>query len=323
MVTEMVSSSSLGEDRWCTDPGRSIFLASASYEDRSLVVASSLPKGCRFAAGLVYVNEEFLSGGAAEATKRNMERLSSLLEQRCGVVRTEIGSWLDPARQLQALRRLVNVARERCSEAPNPCIYIDSSTFTRESLVVSCALLRRERKPTVLRLFYTAAAVHGTWLSRGFRCVRNIVGYAGVQVPGAPTVLIVMSGFEPERTTRVIDEHEPSRVLLGIGNPPTNSAFLDRNRKEQELVLARQDVEQFEFPARSVAECVTCLESLVVPNLRKANVIIAPMSTKLSTVAAMLVADRHPEVQLTYCVPGEYNTETYSEGVRAIFVEDI
>jgi hypothetical protein len=149
------------------------------------------------------------------------------------------------------------------------------------------------------------------------------MGFSGLQTPGAPTVLIVMSGFETERTIRVIDEHEPSMVFLGIGNPPTDTEFLDRNLKEQELVLARQDVERFEFPANSVAECVGKLGSIVRAKLPTNNIIIAPMSTKLSTMATMLVAETYPAIQLTYCVPGEYNTKSYSEGAQFVFIEDL
>ena len=87
--------------------------------------------------------------------------------------------------------------------------------------------------------------------------------------------------------------------------------------------MARQDVERFKFPANSVNECVLCLESLISSHMDSGNVIIAPMSTKLSTVAAMIVAERHPSIQLTYCLPGEYNTESYSEGVKCILIEDI
>jgi len=47
------------------------------------------------------------------------------------------------------------------------------------------------------------------------------------------------------------------------------------------------------------------------------------MSTKLSTLGALLVAESHPEVQLTYCLPGEYNVEHYSSGARSLFIDYI
>jgi hypothetical protein len=47
------------------------------------------------------------------------------------------------------------------------------------------------------------------------------------------------------------------------------------------------------------------------------------MSTKLSTLATMLYAERHPETAIVYGVPGEYNTKSYSVGTDEIFVETI
>ncbi|MDO9228975.1 MAG: hypothetical protein Q7U03_05345 [Syntrophales bacterium] len=306
-----------------TEPANSVFFASASYEPRSLAVAANLPDSCHFRLGLVYANEEFLTGPAGDATKSNMDQLKSLLTKRCDVVLDATGSWLNSAKQLQALRFLVGEAAKQLADSAKMNVWVDVTTFTRESLIVGCALLREQMTVSVFRVLYTVPLRHGEWLSRGFREVRNIMGFPGVQIPGASTVLIVMSGFEPERTIRIIDEHEPSVVLLGIGNPPTNFTFLERNLKEQELVLARQEVKRFEFHASSVVECARQLTAVVEQHLPQSNIIMAPMSTKLSTIATMLVAERHPAIQLAYCVPGEYNTESYSEGAQSVFIEDL
>jgi hypothetical protein len=53
------------------------------------------------------------------------------------------------------------------------------------------------------------------------------------------------------------------------------------------------------------------------------NVVVAPMSTKPSTLGALLLAEEHPEVQITYCVPGEYNVRDYSSGAEALFVDGL
>jgi hypothetical protein len=154
--------------------------------------------------------------------------------------------------------------------------------------------------------------------------IRNIMGFAGTQLPALPTVLVILSGFEPERTTRVIEEHEPSKVLLGIGNPPTDKSFLERNVKEQQkLILARQDVERFDFPADSVVACASRLEEIIAKYVGAYNIIIAPMSTKVSTLAAMIVAEHHSDIQLTYCLPGEYNVDSYSKGVKMVLSEEL
>jgi len=175
----------------------------------------------------------------------------------------------------------------------------------------------------MIRIVYVSPKDHGPWLSRGFRAVRTVLGFSGIQQASRPTLLVILSGFEPERALRLIEEHEPKKVLLGIGNPPTADRFRERNKAEQKLILSRQDVEMFDFPADDVDNCRMVLEKLLSPHLRDSNVILAPMNTKLSTLAALLVAEAHPEIQLTYCLPGEYNVEDYSTGAHKIFMTSL
>ena len=323
MEIEPVHPDALYESLGSVDPANSVLLASASYESRSLAIAHNLPDECHFRLGMVYAHREGMEGPAGEVTKANFESLQALLEQRCDHVVQAVGSWLDPIVQLGQLQTLVSKAEEHVAVAELMQVHVDATTFTREALVVSCALFRRQTCPAAFRVLYATPVSHGTWLSRGFRCVRNIMGFAGHQIPGLPSVLVILSGFEAERTIRVIDEHEPSLVLLGLGDPPVTKSLLERNLKEQELVLARQDVKRFYFPANSVEKCARRLASVIEPLLKGHNVIVAPMSTKLSTIAAMIVAEEIPAVQLTYCVPGEYNTESYSEGLRSVFIEEL
>lgn len=153
--------------------------------------------------------------------------------------------------------------------------------------------------------------------------MRNVAGFAGIQHPSRPTLLAVLSGFEPERTLRIIEEHEPVKVLLGIGDPPADHSFLERNVNEQKLILSRQDIEEFKFPADNIKRCWDCLENLLTSYLDGYNVVITPMSTKLSTLSAFLVGECHPEMQISLAVPGEYNTVHYSEGVKSIFIDSL
>ena len=223
--------------------------------------------------------------------------------------------------QLVSLRK--SLAEDGSEALPGAAITLDTTTFNREALITATALLRTHFPQSAIRAVYVSPKDHGEWLSRGFRCVRNVMGFGGLQVASRPTILTVLSGFEPERTLNIIEGHEPTKVLLGIGDPPTSPRFLERNVAEQKLALARQDVEEFTFPANSIRDCWTQLESVVRPYLADHNVILAPMSTKLSTLAAILTAEQHPEIQMTYCVPGEYNVHEYSTGAENIFIEQI
>jgi hypothetical protein len=298
-----------------------LFLVCASYEPRTVFVAESLAPEYRSKRGIIYVNREFLEGPGKDKTKSNLDRLNEKLLEHCDAVSLVTGSWLDPKTQLISLKdALMPIESEYPQEA---IITLDTTTFNREALMIAAVLLWIRFTKSHIRAIYVSPKDHGKWLSRGFRDVRNIMGFAGIQRTSQPTILAVLSGFEPERTLKIIEEHEPTKVLLGIGYPPTAPKFFERNINEQKLILARQEVEKFSFPADNIEDCCKCLENVLKPYLGKCNVILAPMSTKLSTLAALLIALHHPEIQITYCIPGEYNTDEYSIGVENIFIDEI
>ncbi len=298
-----------------------LFIACASFEPRSVFVANSLSTTYSARRAIVYVNREFLEGGSGPRTKPNLYGLIKSLARRADTVDVVEGSWLSDVEQIGALRQGLglSVALGRQLER----VTVDCSTFNREALLTLLVLLRSAWPECRLRILYSSPGNHGNWLSRGFRTIRNVMGLCGTQIASKPTVLAVLSGFEPHRTQKVIEEHEPSKVLLGVGDPPTSPEFLERNYLEHSLVLSRQDVEAFKFTAGDIEECRNQLIVLLEPYIDTANVVVAPMSTKMSTIATLLVAERYPQIQVTYCLPGEYNVQEYSTGVKALYVQEV
>ena len=297
-----------------------IFLSCASYEPRTTAVASILAKSYQCKFGLIYYNREFLTEHPGGPTEKNFGALQAMLEEHCGLVESIEGSWLDPKTQFLSLR---SALQRQGAIGDKPTITLDATTFNREALIVSLAILRDTYPQAKIRLLYVSPAQHGDWLSRGHYGVRTIVGFPGIQMANRRTVLAVLSGFEPDRVNKIIEEHEPSVVFLGIGSPPTNEEFLNRNLLEQREILLRSDVVNFQFPANDVGDCLASLELELGPQFTSSNLVLAPMSTKLSTIAAFLFAELHTEVQLAYCLPGEYNIDSYSSGAEDLFIYEL
>jgi hypothetical protein len=290
-----------------------LFLACASYEPRSTSVVSQLDTNYQTRFGRVYVNKEFTSGSAGLRLNANLGTIKSKLSGSVSEVEVHLGSWLDPILQLEALLLATRID-DSTHDSPVQHITIDVTTFNREALLCAIAIIRENYPLAVVRTLYVSPDKHGDWLSRGYRLVRSIVGFPGVQQPALPTALVVLSGFEPDRTQKIVEEYEPSKLLLGIGDPPTEPSFLTRNLHDQSLMLARQDVEQFKFPANDMLACLSKLQSIVSELKDQYNIVLAPMSTKLSTLGAYLVAECNRDIQIAYCVPGEYNIDDYSSG---------
>ena len=299
-----------------------LFLVCASYEPRSTTVTETLAKDYRAKLGIIYCNKEFFENRSKSQFEANFEVLKAGFQQHCDEVLEVIGSWLDPKVQFLAVREALQ-PNEKSSRLSARAASIDITTFNREALLTTLVLLRDNYPNAEVRSLYVTPKEHGEWLSRGFREVRSVIGFPGILNPISPTLLVVLSGFEPERTVKTIEEYEPTKVLLGIGDPSTKSVFLERNVEEQKLVLSRQEVEEFKFPVDNMKECQDILLDLLIPYVGSHNIILAPMSTKPSTVACLLVAEGHPEIQVAYCVPGEYNIDDYSWGAEEIIIDEI
>jgi len=297
------------------------FIVCASYEiDRSTAIAESMNEHYSTESSIIYVNNEFTQGSAGMRTSESISRIKHSLEASSQQVNIAEGSLLDLRIQLRTLRKNLEPVSETNRTS---ALTIDVTTFNREALLTTLTLIRCWYPDASVRILYVSPSEHGEWLSRGCKLVRNALGFAGEHDPNRRSLLVVLSGFETERVLHLIEEHEPTKVLLGLGNPPTNSEFLARNRDEQKLVLARQDVERFEFPANDIVGCADILKKLVTDHIDEYNIAIAPMSTKLTTISVFLIAEAYPDVQVTHCVPDEYNTEDYSCGISDIYIDSL
>jgi hypothetical protein len=297
-----------------------IFLVAASFEPRSVALTNGLASDYRAVRSLVYFNRDFLVTPGGDAMKSAITVLQANLEPKSDHFGVIDGNWENISVQVEAIQKAF---AEIIPDETPVTVTIDCTTFNREALIVCLAMLLSHWPAAQVRVAYVSPKAHGEWLSRGYRKVRSIVGFSGVQQAARPSVLIVLSGFEGDRTLKLIEEYEPSLVHLGFGDPPTIPSFLERNLSEHKLVLGRADVKEFRFPANCISDCTVALEELIGPLLESFNVVIAPMSTKLSTLAAFNVAERHREIQLAYCLPGEYNYSDYSTGTSHIFIEDL
>ncbi|WP_323170911.1 hypothetical protein [Natrialba sp. PRR66] len=293
-----------------------LYFTSAGFEERTLAATESLDSDYRAEWGIIYVNKEYFERSNKETTKEHLKKLQKSLEQHCDEVDVLMGSWLEADEQLFTLRDGLQVLTGRNSLD----ITVDITTFNREALLVSFNILYSLSNNITTRILYATPQEHGEWLSSGYRLVRNIIGFAGIQNSSKPTLLVILSGFEQDRVINTIEETEPAKVLMGIGDPPTKEHFLDENKQRQELVLNRQDTERFYFPANSISGSRQVIDDLISEYSDEYNILLSPMSTKLSTLGAWDTARNSEEVQVLYTVPGNYNLENYSSGIGSLYV---
>jgi hypothetical protein len=294
-----------------------LYLTSAGFEERTLTATESLDSEYEADWGIVYVNKEYFKRSNSEVTKTHLKKQKESLEKNCKNVDVLMGSWLEADEQLYTLRD----GFQNFAGRDNLNITVDVTSFNRESLLVAFNILYSLSNNITTRVLYVSPEEHGEWLTKGHRLVRNVIGFAGIQNSSKPTLLIILSGFEKDRAVSTIEEIEPGKVLMGIGNPPTKETFLEENLQKQELVLSQQATDRFRFSADSISDSKKDIKEVIQEYTDDYNLVLSPMSTKLSTLGAWGAARESREVQVVYTIPSEYNLKNYSSGSEAMYID--
>lgn len=218
----------------------------------------------------------------------------------------------------------------------NKNLLVDTTTFTHETLLILLRILHLYKNSfeSILCL-YTGAGEYSpgytpesTWLSKGCRDVRNVIGFPGIIKPIAKTNLILLAGFELERATKLIELVEPDCLILGNGIDPINDKISDtmayfRDKynawKEDYKIIEKND---FDFSCRDIERTVSTL-SEIIAKAPEDNYILVPLNTKLSTVSTAIIALENRKIQLCYAVPEVYNYENYSSAGETVTIIDL
>ena len=195
-------------------------------------------------------------------------------------------------------------------------IVVDISTFTHEVLLIllKAMYISKDFLKTVV-LLYNGADKYSEWLSKGCKDVRNVVGYPGYWDPNRKYHLIVLSGFEHERITGLVEILEPDVLSLGVCNDSTsdnhNSTISEYKNKFDtwaQNLQALKRYERFDFSCINIESTIENIEKIINSD-SDMNYILVPLNTKLSTVAAGIAALKNDAVQVCYPIPEVYNVE--------------
>lgn len=203
---------------------------------------------------------------------------------------------------------------------------IDITTLTHETVVMFVSLIKTEGLSKKVILAYAGAKAYfisddkaDWWLSRGVRDIRSILGFPGLIRPSKKSHLIILVGFETERAKELIIQFEPISISLGIGIDPYSQEFYEKNNwfKEQlEIFIdsvggSVKAISEFQFSCSDFDSAKSAILS-EASKFSDFNITIAPMNTKVSTVAAACAAMENEALKLCYVEPLEYNKEYYS-----------
>ncbi|MBI2419962.1 MAG: hypothetical protein HYV28_19040 [Ignavibacteriales bacterium] len=289
-----------------------LFIFSASFEDRCLSIASNIDFGMVEEA-VVFMNED-----QVPFFKQNEVNLIKIVScVKYSVIK------LHSEKPIENAKKILDFF-SRIEKKDDFRLAIDITTFTHETLLVLYRIIFLSHfNLAFVDFWYNNAEVYSyletdnakKWLSVGNKEIRSIFGYSGFMSPLKRDILVVLVGFEPERTQKLINTFEPSEILLGVGSDSCtddNSAIQLNRMKHHELVQTYMHSRTFEFPVTSFKDSKSTIERELI-DYTDFNIIIAPMNNKITSLAVAQFAIEHSDVQLCYVPAAYYNHEGYSK----------
>ena len=203
-------------------------------------------------------------------------------------------------------------------------VLLDITTFTHEGLLMLFRLLYLgKRNQDKILISYIGAKTYSAnetdsedkWLTKGVKGTRSIIGYPGYFEPSQKNHLIILVGFEKERTIKLIEEFDFDIVTLAFGSKSDSISGVHQNLNEQK----HKEVTEIFSTAQKLEISLTdpfVVKTQILNHIKLYpyyNTVIAPMNNKISTIGAGLAAIDNQDIQLFYMQANVYNVDSYSE----------
>jgi hypothetical protein len=192
---------------------------------------------------------------------------------------------------------------------------IDITCFPKTTLLsVLTELLDRNSKGTLL---YAEPEDYELPFSIGAKYLGILPHFGRFYNPSRKRILMIVLGFEGDRSYTVWDNCDPDEVIAFVGEPLSNNLGWQKiSEKENELILSQPKVEKDTI---SFVDPVKALEKLEekYKEYKEENILIAPLGTKLSTVPIVYFARNKANVFVVSST-AERQAEHQSIGAKVI-----
>jgi hypothetical protein len=146
--------------------------------------------------------------------------------------------------------------------------------------------------------------------------------FAGNFRPGRQTCLIIFVGYEPNRIQGLIEDYAAGALIVLYGCSPHHEmdwrTQLSKNLHQE--LFDQWLVRQQEISTLEVDAILTALEKEFEVIRDQYDVAISPQCSKMQALASYLFWRRHPEVQLVFTSPVNFNPDRYSKGVDRSYI---
>lgn len=169
--------------------------------------------------------------------------------------------------------------------------------------------------------YYQPESYDGNWLSKEPFSPRLLLKHSGLIELGKQTCVVIITGFDLDRTKLIVSKFEPQKVILcsQTGSQHNNET---RNSKSIHEKVCRDigitDVEHEEIDSYADDFGQKAISRIIERLTPTYNVILTSLGPKPSAVAAYLTYIEYPMIALCYVPCREYNKD-YSKGIRQLY----
>ena len=205
---------------------------------------------------------------------------------------------------------------------PTDIVHIDITTMPRD-IIWTILFFLNQRSNKILIRYYQPKSYHDTWLSKEPYSPRLLLKHSGIIELGKPQCVVIITGFDGERTRQIVSKFEPQKVVLCVqkgeqyDNPQRNEA---NRHKDICRSIGVTDVSPFEIDCYGTDFGEETIDS-VLSSLSDYNVILASFGPKPSAIGVYKAYQQHTEVALCYVPCKEYNKD-YCQGIGGLLVMD-
>ena len=242
-----------------------------------------------------------------------IEKITGICAQRS--IAYEELLWKDnPIENSQSLKLCIN---ELESDA---VVHIDITTMPRD-IIWTLLFFLNQRSNQVLIRYYQPKSYHDTWLSKEPYSPRLLLKHSGIIELGKPQCVVIITGFDGERTRQIVSKFEPQKVVLCVQK---GEQYDNTHRNEVSLhesickSVGVNDIYSVEMDCygEDFGEAVICN---VLSSLTDHNVILASFGPNPSAIGVYKAYQHHTEVALCYVPCKEYNKD-YCQGIGDLLV---
>lgn len=205
---------------------------------------------------------------------------------------------------------------------PTDIMHIDITTMPRD-IIWTLLFFFNQRSNQVIIRYYQPESYHETWLSKEPYSPRLLLKHSGIIELGKPQCVVIITGFDEERTRQIVSKFEPQKVVLCVqkGEQFNNAC---RNEISQHESICRNfgvsDIFSVEMDCYGTDFGEGAIDD-VLSSLSDYNVILASFGPKPSAIGVYKAYQHHAEVALCYVPCKEYNKD-YCQGIGDLFVMD-